>query len=107
MGYVRTLWKVLKTRLCVDSKVLVEPGDCVPVRLMNVIDAVQIVRSGTTVAELSPVECVLIAAKVNGKGQTFHDLDKELMSLLEQSSKHLPTDKIETEDIRHIYYLGK
>ena len=99
--------KFLKQDCALIAKVLVEPRDCVPVRLLNVIDAVQIVRSGTTVAELSPVECVLIAAKVNGKGQTFHDLDKELMSLLEQSSKHLPTDKIETEDIRHIYYLGK
>jgi hypothetical protein len=35
------------------AKVLVEPKDCVPVRLMNVTDAVQIVRFGTTVAELS------------------------------------------------------
>ena len=33
--------------------------------------------------------------KVNGKGQTCHDLDKDLMSLVERFSKHLPTDKIE------------
>jgi hypothetical protein len=50
---------------------------------MNVTYAVQIVRSGTTVAELSPVECFLNETIVNGKGQTFHDLDKELMSLVE------------------------
>ena len=59
------------------AKVLVEPKDCVPVRLMNVTDAVQIVRSGTTVAELSPVECILNETIVNGKGQTFHDLDQK------------------------------
>ena len=63
---------------------------------MNVTDAVQIVRPGTTVAELSPVECVLNETKINRKGQTFHDLDKELMSLVERSSKHLPKDKTET-----------
>ena len=63
---------------------------------MNVTDAVQIVRPGTTVAELSPVECVLNETKINRKGHTFHDLDKELMSLVEQSSKHLPKDKTET-----------
>jgi hypothetical protein len=97
----------LKQDCALIAKVLVKPRDCVPVKLMNVTDALQIVRSGTTVAELSPVECVLNAEKVNGKGQTFHDLDKELMSLVERSSKHLPTDKIETDDVRHRYYLGK
>ena len=59
------------------ATVLGEPKDCVPVRLMNVTDAVRIVRSGTTVTELSPVECVLNETKINRKGQTFHDLDKE------------------------------
>ena len=78
------------------AKALDEPNDCVPVRLMNITDAVQIVRSGTTVAELSPVECVLTETIVFGKGQKFHDLDKELISLVERSSKHLPKDKTET-----------
>jgi hypothetical protein len=86
----------LKRDCALVAKVLVEPKDCVPVRLMNVTDAVQIVRSGTTVAELSPVECVLNETKIDRKGQTFHDLDNELMSLVERSSKHLPKDKTET-----------
>ena len=38
------------------AKALVEPKDCVPVRLMNITDAVQIVRSGTTVANSSRTE---------------------------------------------------
>jgi hypothetical protein len=75
--------KFVKRDCALVAKVLVEPKDCVPVRLMNVTYAVQIVRSGTTVAELSPVECFLNETIVNGKGQTFHDLDKELMSLVE------------------------
>jgi hypothetical protein len=33
---------------------------------------------------------------VFGKGQKFHDLDKELISLVERYSKHLPKDKTET-----------
>jgi hypothetical protein len=51
--------KFLKQDCALVAKVLVETEDCVPVRLMNVTDALQIVRSGITVAELSPVKCVL------------------------------------------------
>jgi hypothetical protein len=67
----------LKRDCALVTKALDEPNDCVPVRLMNITDAVQIVRSGTTVAELSHVECVLTEMIVFGKGQTFHDPDKE------------------------------
>ena len=38
----------LKRDCALVAKALDEPNDCVPVRLMNITDAVQIVRSGVT-----------------------------------------------------------
>ena len=42
--------KFLKQDCALIANVLVEPRDCVPVRLMNVTDALQIVRSDITAA---------------------------------------------------------
>ena len=47
---LETCEKFLKRDCALVAKALVEPKDFVPVRLMNITDAVQIVRSGTTVA---------------------------------------------------------